>query len=134
MNEKRKLKLARGLCTQDCCKQPAIKGQTLCPEHKTKHVASCKRSLEKLKVDTFNTYGGARCSCCGETELWILCLDHVNNDGWEERQRLSNTGGYKFYRYLKSLGYPDKDRYRVLCANCNFSIYANGVCHHKRVI
>ena len=120
----RRARITQELCGR--CGQPAIKNQTLCLKHSTENKRSGRISKEKLKIETFEAYGGVRCSCCGETELWVLCLDHINNDGWEERARLNNTGGYKFYRYLRKLGYPDKDRYRVLCANCNFIAYAEG--------
>jgi hypothetical protein len=60
-------------------------------------------------------YGGA-CACCGETEPVFLTIDHINNDGNIERNAASSID---LYARIEKMGYP-KDRYRVLCANCNF--------------
>jgi hypothetical protein len=64
-------------------------------------------------------YGGA-CACCGEDNIDFLTLDHVNGDGKADREaRKMDGGGASFYAWLKARNFPDKDRYQVLCANCN---------------
>jgi hypothetical protein len=73
-------------------------------------------------------YGG-KCSCCGEKEKRFLQVDHINSDGGPERAAGIATGN--LYRRLKRLGFP-RDRYQLLCANCNHGRYLNGgVCPHK---
>lgn len=61
-------------------------------------------------------YGGV-CACCGEDNLDFLTLDHVNGDGAAERLDRGGKGGE--YARLRSQGFPGKDRYQVLCWNCN---------------
>jgi hypothetical protein len=74
------------------------------------------------KAETMAAYGGA-CACCGENNLAFLTIDHVNGDGAAERKAIGGTnrgnGGSAFYAFLKTRGWPEKDRYQVLCFNCN---------------
>lgn len=58
------------------------------------------------------------CQECGRTYLWHLTIDHVNDDGAEDRKKYG-CGGLAFYAKLKKLGYPDMYKYQVLCHNCN---------------
>lgn len=81
----------------------------------------------RLRSEFLAAYGGA-CSCCGETEPLFLQLDHVNNDGAAHRRAFKT--GAKLLAQLKREGWP-RDRYRLLCANCNFGRALNGgVCPH----
>ncbi|MHB8483525.1 MAG: hypothetical protein ACYDBV_12460 [Nitrospiria bacterium] len=70
---------------------------------------------------------GDRCDCCGETEKIFLALDHIHNNGSDERKKYGH--GFTFYVHLRKLGYPRG--YRRLCHNCNFA-KTNGGCPHKR--
>lgn len=78
---------------------------------------------------------GARCACCGETEKIFLTLDHIKNDGASHRiklygRRVGST--YALYRAIKREGFP-KDRYQILCMNCNFGKQRNGgICPHQQ--
>ncbi len=52
----------------------------------------------KLKQECFNAYGGNKCACCKiikRTEF--LTLDHINNDGAEERRTLNGKRGIGIY-------------------------------------
>ena len=84
----------------------------------------------KRKIKTFNVYGGCKCSWCGETDVIILTIDHINNDGHlhlhENKSRkgyIRNNSIYKrmtgaaLYRWLKKHNYPSD--FQVLCFNCN---------------
>ena len=71
----------------------------------------------KLKINTLEAYDGI-CVHCGESNIFHLTLDHINDDGNIERKELK--GGVELYAHLKRLNYPDKGtRYQVLCHNCN---------------
>ena len=79
-------------------------------------------------------YGGenSQCVCCGERESIFLAIDHIYNNGAEERKKLKNvgiTGGAAFYFWLRKNGYPKG--YQVLCYNCNIGKYRCGECPHK---
>jgi hypothetical protein len=80
---------------------------------------------QKLKNLVFSHYGTV-CQCCGESRLVFLALDHIHNNGKEDRKI---TGlGQNLYRWLKLNNYPDG--YQVLCHNCNWA-KRDGICPHK---
>lgn len=81
-----------------------------------------------LRAEMHAAYGGS-CACCGEKESLFLQLDHVFNDGHIDRKE--NKTSAKLWAKLKKQGWP-KDRYQLLCANCNFGKAMNGgVCPHQ---
>lgn len=80
------------------------------------------RYENKLKFETFSTYSNGsipHCKVCGKTNLQSLCLDHIYGGGTKDRKKLNLGGGVVWYRKLRKLGYPDKDKYQVLCHTCN---------------
>ena len=81
-----------------------------------------KRRRSLIKAIVFQGYG-SRCACCGCDDEEVLQLDHVNNDGAEERQRIRSSDSYVL---AIAEGFPG--RYQLLCANCNFSKMKNKVC------
>lgn len=84
----------------------------------------------RLKEEVFQHYGQGRCTCCGESELMFLQMDHMNNDGARERRELGVGGSNKFYRWLKQQGFPPG--YQILCGNCNMGKHLNGgTCPHQ---
>ena len=93
-----------------------------------------KRQAEKhrqLKWDCIEALGG-KCACCGETALEFLTIDHINGDGASHRRTItgrSRASSPKIYKDIRNQGYP-KDKYRVLCMNCNFSYGLWGYCPH----
>jgi hypothetical protein len=81
-----------------------------------------------LRNEMRSAYGGS-CACCGESESMFLQMDHVFNDGHLDRK--DNNSSAKLWAKLKKQGWP-KDRYQLLCANCNFGKAMNGgVCPHQ---
>ena len=80
----------------------------------------------KLKQEVIAAYGGF-CSCCGENTAAFLSIDHIYNDGAEHRK---NIGISNLYKWLKKNGFP-KDRYQLLCFNCNMAKGFLGECPHK---
>lgn len=86
-----------------------------------------RESMRKWRERSITALGGA-CRCCGETDIRFLAIDHVNNDGAYERRELKLTS-FKFYYYLKRVGYP-RDRYQLLCHNCNMTKQFYGACPH----
>ena len=147
----------KGICER-CGKEPAIKGITRCQKCKSKQKdrkttaidqGLCSRCLvnplhtektclecldkaaiirENARVKVFEAYGGRKCACCEETEPSFLSIDHINNDGHIERKQ--GITGYRLYRMLVKLGFP-KDRYQILCFNCNSAKKILGICPHQ---
>lgn len=70
------------------------------------------RAREKLAA--FNAYGGPVCCVCGEDDIAILEVDHINGGGCKHRRSIKNLS---IYRWLKQHDYPPG--FRVLCPTCN---------------
>lgn len=124
----RAIKVANGEC-QVC---PAMRtGHDLYCEHHIKvYEQYFRNSKQRLKEEVLEAYGGAICICCGESGLWFLTLDHVNNDGY--LQRKDEGMSYTNYSLLKSKGYPKDPVLQVLCYNCNNGKRVNGgICPHQ---
>lgn len=73
-------------------------------------------------------YGNGRCACCGEAYLLFLTLDHIAGDGAAHRKANKYHSGVVLYHHLRKGGWPDKDRYQVLCSNCNSAKNICGRC------
>lgn len=108
----------------------AYKADTL-EELRKKNNAFNLEWRRKNKIAALSGYskdGIPRCSCCGETTLEFLTIDHVNKDGGQERKK--SHGGGKIHRKIIKEGWPDI--YRVLCFNCNCSYGFFGYCPHQK--
>mgnify|MGYP000712282206 CR=1 FL=1 len=83
---------------------------------------------EKQRDEVFSHFGG-KCSCCGETEVLFLSIDHVNNDGNVRRQEKGNSYR-RLYSWLIKNNFPAG--YQLLCTNCNHGKHRNGgICPHQ---
>lgn len=88
---------------------------------------SWKTKQDKLNESVWNAYGN-KCECCGELNSGFFTIDHIFNDGSIDRKE--HGKGKHIYQKLGRMGYP-KDRYRLLCFNCNMGRAKNGgVCPH----
>ena len=86
-------------------------------------------SKQKPRLACLEAYG-ARCVCCGETELAFLQIAHINNDGAKERKQAKEQGlAANIYSRLRKQGYPAG--FQVLCANCNMARAFYGYCPHR---
>jgi hypothetical protein len=98
--------------------------------HKDEHITYIRERRKRLKLEIIEGYGG-KCFCCGEKNIIFLTIDHIHDNGAEERRKLKLRGaGVWFYEWIKKNGWP-KD-YQVACFNCNIGRYLNGgKCPHK---
>jgi hypothetical protein len=74
---------------------------------KNRRTAAKLRNKQKLMVINRYSRGMNACICCGEKEPRFLALDHINNDGSEERRRLSWLGSAFYYGWLSIIFHPD---------------------------
>jgi len=81
------------------------------PEHYRKQSRDAKA---KLKEKVFNMYGRV-CVGCGFDDIRVLTLDHINNNGAEERKALGERGVYR-----RAIEIYRPEEYRTLCMNCQF--------------
>lgn len=103
-------------------------------EQKRNQSASQRKRNLNLKRRVFNHYSNGKCSCCGESEISFLQLDHINDDGNEHRRFLKSQGrqhgGPGLYRDLEKQQFPEG--FQVLCANCNQAKRSPEGCPHQR--
>lgn len=79
---------------------------------------------------------GDICSCCKESEKSFLTLEHKNGTGAEHKWKLGR-GKYKAssamaLRDAFREGFP-RDKYTVLCGNCQLGETRPDGCPHKRM-
>lgn len=110
------------------CNEPVVPGLRRCEKHR-QHVNQYSNGKHfQLKQEVVNAYGG-ECLCCGEDRVIFLTIDHIHDDGASHRREVGE--GSTMYKWLKKNGYP-KDRFRLLCYNCNCGRSKNGgVCPHQ---
>lgn len=113
------------------CPNPAAEGRLRCTSCGEKAAEASKRASQKAKLQALEAYGGAFCACCGETQILMLTLDHIDQNGAAKR-RDGEGSGDRIYKILRSQGYPPG--FRVLCRNCNYAVYfdPDHRCPHRR--
>lgn len=95
--------------------------------HRARFNAVSKEARRRLKQQMVDAYGGS-CTCCGESDLEFLTVEHVNRDG--KQHRMSFRSAQSVWADLRRRGWPKGD-YTVLCMNCNWASRFNGVCPHS---
>lgn len=72
-----------------------------------------------------------KCSCCGETYLEFLAIDHENGNGAEHRKQICTAHPSKadIVVWIIRNGFPAG--FRVLCHNCNLARGLYGFCPHE---
>jgi hypothetical protein len=87
-------------------------------KHRAELNAKTTLTRREYKRKVFEHYGN-ECANCWFDDIRALQIDHINDNGAEERKALGgqNFSGWKFYKYLIDNDYPDG--YQTLCANCN---------------
>jgi hypothetical protein len=114
----RRRKDCRDTIDSHCKKCRRKKGQAVYWDNPEKFKERARQEGIRLKKETLRAYGGTKCAQCGFNDIRALQLDHINNDGYQERELVMEGWGH--YRKLRKKGFPNKDRYQVLCANCNW--------------
>lgn len=86
----------------------------------------------RLKSHILQAYGG-KCQCpsglCDERRPEFLAIDHIHGGGSAERLVVGH--GPHMYRHVIRQGCP-KDKYRLLCHNCNTALGHHHYCPHER--
>jgi hypothetical protein len=90
-------------------------------KNKARINAQNKKANDDLKLEVLSHYspdGILRCSFCEVTDIDILTLDHVNDDGAQDKHASGKRrGGIMLYQHVRALGFPEG--YQTLCANHN---------------
>lgn len=95
---------------------------------KNAHIKWGKFTHDRLKQQVYSHYG-AGCTCCGETTSAFLSIDHINNDGAQQRRQMGR-GRDVLYRWIINNNFPSS--FQILCMNCQWGKRKLGTCPHKR--
>lgn len=104
--------LARGVCQLKELKRR--EGIRTSPKQKR---AWDRQEQERLRLEVIDHYskGTRKCTHCAYDNIKALCVDHIHNNGAEERHKLGRAS--QVLRYLRKNKYPEG--YQILCHNCN---------------
>ncbi len=82
----------------------------------------------KIRLEVLFHYGNSnpKCACCGQDQISLLTIDHMNNDGNIHRKKI----GSFVYSWLKKNNYPKN--FQILCRNCNHAKFLYGKCPHQK--
>jgi len=105
------------------------RSKMLNPEHRAKISSVAKRKRDSLKLEMISSLGG-RCSCCGISEPRFLSIEHIGGGGCEHRRQCGGTS-YGVLLDAKKQGWP-KNKFDVLCFNCNLARAKLGYCPHEK--
>jgi len=89
----------------------------------SKHHKAVHKARVKVRLDMIKAYGG-KCVRCGISDVDVMDIDHINNNGAEDRK--NHLHGYNLYRHLKKHGWP-KDEFQLLCKNCNWKKHLENI-------
>jgi hypothetical protein len=87
-----------------------------CEQHGIENNHRRANNTLRYKKAALAAYGGEKCVGCGETEIVVLSLDHIKQDG--HLYRAEQGTGTRLYQWLRKNDYPPG--FRVLCMNCQF--------------
>lgn len=94
-------------------------------KHKERLQSEAKIKRFSARMEMLKKYGMV-CSCCGESDIRFLTIDHISGGG---RQDYKNNGTHIAFR-LRKQGWPNG--YQTLCYNCNCGRAKNrGICPHQ---
>jgi hypothetical protein len=97
------------------------------PENHPKFLMNARKYYRTALRDKLLEIYGSKCACCGEANKAFLTLDHIRNDGKEDRAKEKHSAQV----YRKAIKKPDRTVYQILCYNCNLGKGRNGgVCPH----
>lgn len=87
-----------------------------------------RRQTHRLIVLQHYSQGTMKCSCCGETNIPFLTIDHLNGGGRQHRISLGIFGS-ALYSWLIENEFPEG--FSVMCMNCNHAKGMYGQCPHE---
>ena len=83
-----------------------------------------RRYMEKLRLCVLTKlFDPPKCDVCNISDIRILDIDHIDGGGTKERKQLSSAGVWR--KIIKMDQYEAKQKYRILCKNCNWIAHLN---------
>lgn len=90
------------------------------PEIREARLQKRRNKFKELRLKVLELLGN-RCNSCGFADERALQIDHVNGGGQADRRERGYNSGYPYTFFTKIMADPEfKEKYQVLCANCNW--------------
>lgn len=87
--------------------------------NKERYAITRKLHYQDIKKEVFSYYGD-KCNICGNDNILVLSLDHINGNGRKNRKDiLGIDSGTSYYKWIAK---NKPDYIRLLCYNCNCRI------------
>ncbi len=89
-------------------------------KNKQRLLTSRRNHRTDTKILVLTHYGNNKLACvrCGNNDIRVLSIDHINGGGTRERKNMSSTSSYLYYCWLIKNNFPKG--YQTLCMNCQF--------------
>jgi len=100
-------------------------------KHKKEIREKSREWHKRRRLEALIHYGGdtPKCSCCSESHIEFLTVDHIDGHGNQHRKEHGGDSSTNFYLWLEKNNYPKG--FQVLCWNCNCSKGIYGFCPHN---
>jgi len=105
-------------CQTDECKKRQTYQNEYYKHKGVKRLEQTRNSHRKNRQQAIEAFGG-KCVRCGFSDPRALQFDHIQGGGHLERKATSQAS-YSWYKKLSSNPEAYKNKYQLLCANCNF--------------
>ena len=79
--------------------------------------AYVKQEERKNAIVNMYTNGKGGCVMCGQCDIDVLCVDHIDGAGTKHRKEIHAHNSQMFYNWIVANDYPPM--FQILCANCN---------------
>lgn len=100
----------------------------LCNKCKNSNISYSHDYRTKIRIEVLNYYG-SKCTCCNDSTIEFLSLDHKSGGGREHRKSIKSPW---IYRWVKQNNFPDY--LQILCYNCNMGKGQSKECPHNQSI
>lgn len=117
------------LCRSCAQRSRSLLSGILCDECLTTNRQKQHKYRMAIRLKVLKKFGGI-CTCCGESDVHFLAIDHINNDGKKHRAE-QGSASLGFYRRLLTEDCPYE--LQVLCHNCNMAKAFYGICPHEAI-
>jgi hypothetical protein len=131
--EKRGFILSKKQCNKDYYIKNRKKINKRAREWQKTHIEQCREYAKiynlswKIIIVSIYTKNKMCCKHCGYNKnIDALTIDHIYNDGYKIRSRMTGKigAGGRYYREIFKMRCPDN--LQILCANCNLIKKTNG--------
>ncbi|MBZ9572382.1 hypothetical protein KJA15_03565 [Patescibacteria group bacterium] len=96
-------------------------------KHRNRYRENYKTYRQKLRIQILKALGG-KCFFCGCSDFRLLQIDHIQDNGNEDRNFYKHND-VAYYKNILASFKKNEGKYQLLCANCHVLKTLYGVVH-----